>query len=143
MGTQGINRNKKHKSMEGIAMKRFKGIIRCLSVVAVFMLIALPVVAAEPAATQKQEPAKAVAAPAKNAPGLEGQININTATAEQLVHLPGIGKKTADAIIEYRTKNGNFKAVEDIAKVKGIGPKKLEKMKSYLVLEGETTLKKN
>ncbi len=56
--------------------------------------------------------------------------------------LPGIGKKTADAIIEYRTKNGNFTAVDDIAKVKGIGAKKLEKIKQYLVLEGETTLKK-
>jgi competence protein ComEA len=123
-------------------MKNFKRIIRCLSVAAVFMLIALPVIAAEPAAPQQQEPAKAPAQPAKKAPGLEGQININTATAEQLVLLPGVGKKTADAIIEFRTKNGNFKAVDDIAKVKGIGPKKLEKIKGYLVLEGETTLKK-
>jgi len=124
-------------------MKSIKAIIRCLAVVAVFMLIALPVIAAEPAAPQQQEPAKAAAPAAKKAPGLEGQININMATAEQLVLLPGVGKKTADAIIEYRTKNGNFKAVDDIAKVKGIGAKKLEKIKKYLVLEGETTLKKN
>ena len=123
-------------------MQSFKTIIRCLSVVVVVMLLALPVIAAEPAAPQQQEPAKASAAPAKKAPGLEGQININTATAEQLVLLPGVGKKTADAIIEYRTKNGNFKAVDDITKVKGIGAKKLEKIKIYLVLEGETTLKK-
>jgi competence protein ComEA len=112
-------------------MKSFKIFIRCLAVVAVFLLIALPVLAAEPAAP-----------PAKKAPELEGQININTATAEQLVMLPGIGKKTADATIEYRTKNGNFKTIDDFAKVKGIGPKKLEKIKKYLVLEGETTLKK-
>ena len=123
-------------------MKSLKTIIRCFAVVAIFMLIALPVIAAEPAAPQQQEPAKASAAPAKKASGLEGQININTAAAEQLVLLPGIGKKTADAIIEYRTKNGNFTAVDDIAKVKGIGAKKLEKIKNYLVLEGETTLKK-
>jgi competence protein ComEA len=124
-------------------MKSFKTIIRCLTVVAVFMLIALPVIAAEPAAApQQQEPAKASAPPAIKAHGLEGQININTATAEQLVLLPGIGKKTADTIIEYRTKNGNFKTIDDFAKVKGIGPKKLEKIKKYLVLEGETTLKK-
>jgi len=58
------------------------------------------------------------------------------------VLLPGIGKKTADAVIEYRTKNGDFKAVDDIAKVKGIGAKKLEKIQQYLILEGETTLKK-
>ena len=118
------------KKEEGITMKSFKTIVRCLSVVAVFMLIALPVIAAEPAA------------PAEKAPGLEGQIHINTATAEQLALLPGLGKKTADAVIEYRTKNGNFKAVDDITKVKGIGAKKLEKIKGYLVLEGETTLKK-
>lgn len=123
-------------------MKRFEKSIRCLAVVAVFMLIALPVIATEPAAPQQQEPAEASAPPAKKAPGLEGQININAAAAEQLVLLPGIGKKTADAIIEYRTKNGNFTAVDDIAKVKGIGAKKLEKIKQYLVLEGETTLKK-
>jgi competence protein ComEA len=123
-------------------MKSFKTIIRCLVMVAVFMPIALPVIAAEPAATQKQEPAKAAAPPAKKAPGLEGQININTATADQLLLLPGVGKKTADVIIEYRTKNGNFKAVDDITKVKGIGAKKLEKIKGYLVLERETTLKK-
>ena len=123
-------------------MKSIKAIIRCLAVVAVFMLIALPVIAAEPAAPQQQEPAKAAALPAKKAPGLEGQININTAKADQLMLLPGVGKKTADAIIEYRTKNGNFKAVDDITKVKGIGAKKLEKIKSYLVLAGETTLKK-
>jgi len=106
------------------------------------MLLALPVIAAEPAAPQQQEPAKAAAPPAKKAPGLEGQININTAKADQLMLLPGVGKKIADAIIEYRTKNGNFKAVDDITKVKGIGAKKLEKITSYLVLEGETTLKK-
>ena len=123
-------------------MKRFKKIFRCLAVVAVFTFIALPVIAVEPAATQQQEPAKASAPPAKKAPGLEGQININTAAAEQLELLPGIGKKTADALIEYRTKNGNFTAVDDIAKVKGIGAKKLEKIKQYLVMEGETTLKK-
>ena len=122
-------------------MKSFKTIVRCLSVVAVFMLIALPVIAAEPAAPATGT-CKSRCTPAKKAPGLEGQININTATAEQLVLLPGLGKKTADAVIEYRTKNGNFKAVDDITKVKGIGAKKLEKIKSYLVLEGETTLKK-
>lgn len=123
-------------------MNNAKMLVTCLLVAVVFMLIAQPVLATEPAAPQ-QEPQKAVASPAKKAPGLEGQININTATAEQLVLLPGIGKTRADAIIEYRTKNGNFKSVDDLTKVKGIGPKNLEKIRSYLVLEGETTLKKN
>jgi competence protein ComEA len=81
-------------------------------------------------------------APAKKACAVEGKININTATAKQLTLLPGIGKKTAEIIIEHRTQNGNFVAVDDLLKVKGIGKKTLEKMKSCLAVDGETTLKK-
>ncbi len=124
-------------------MKNLKLLVTCLFVAAVFMLIAQPVIATEPAASPQQESQKAVASPAKKAPGLEGQLNINTATAEQFVLLPGIGKTRADAIIQYRTENGAFKSIDDLTKVKGIGPKNLEKIKSYLVLEGETNLKKN
>ncbi|MCX5894778.1 MAG: ComEA family DNA-binding protein [Proteobacteria bacterium] len=106
-----------------------------------FMLIALPVFAAEQAQPQLAAPAKD-AKPAKRVPVLEGQININTATADQFKMLPGIGKKIADAIIEFRAKNGNFKTVDDLAKIKGIGEKKLTTIKNYLILEGETTLTK-
>ena len=106
-----------------------------------FMLIALPVLAAEQAQPQPAAPAKD-AKPAKRVPVLEGQININTATADQFKMLPGIGKKIADAIIEFRAKNGNFKTVDDLAKIKGIGEKKLTTIKKYLVLKGETTLTK-
>ena len=54
------------------------------------------------------------------------KININTATAEQLIKLKRIGPKYAEKIIQYREINGPFKAVEDITKVKGIGPKTVE-----------------
>jgi len=74
-------------------------------------------------------------------PAPQGKININTATAEQLTLLPGIGEVTANAIVAYRTANGNFASVEDILNVKGIGEKTLEKIKDFIVLEGETTLK--
>ena len=82
----------------------------------------------------------AKAAPAKSV--LSGKININNANAEQLEILPRIGTKTAQSIIEYRTQNGPFKKIEDITNVKGIGEKTLEELKGYIILEGNTTLKK-
>ncbi len=54
------------------------------------------------------------------------KVDINTATAEQLIQLKGIGPKTADKIIEYREANGAFKAPEDIIKVPGVGQKVFE-----------------
>lgn len=79
------------------------------------------------------------AAPAFAAPALEGQININTATAEQLELLPGVGPAMAQKILEYR-KNRQFQETHHIVRIKGIGPKTFAKMKSYLVLKGDTTL---
>lgn len=55
-------------------------------------------------------------------------VNINKASAEAIAHhLSGIGIKKAAAIVEYRTDNGSFKAVDDLTDVKGIGEKLLEK----------------
>ena len=59
-------------------------------------------------------------------------ININRATQAELESLRGVGPKTAQAIIEYRTKNGSFTRIEDIMNVKGIGPKKFEAMKDSI-----------
>ena len=53
----------------------------------------------------------------------KAKININTAGQAELESLPRIGPKVAQRIIEFRTQNGNFKKVEDIMKVKGIGEK--------------------
>ena len=82
------------------------------------------------------------AAKAKKSAVLEGKLNVNTATSEQLAMLPGIGEATAKNIMDYRTQNGNFKAVDDLLKVKGIGEKTLEKTKGYVILDGESTLTK-
>ena len=68
-------------------------------------------------------------------PGAVKLININTASAEELTSLKGIGEKTAQAIVEYREKNGAFKAIEDIKNVKGIGDKKFEVFKSSICVK--------
>ncbi|MDO5116499.1 MAG: helix-hairpin-helix domain-containing protein [Synergistaceae bacterium] len=62
----------------------------------------------------------------------EKRININTAPQSELEKLKGVGPKTAQAIIEYRTKNGAFARIEDIMNVKGIGAKRFESMKDSI-----------
>lgn len=61
-------------------------------------------------------------------------INLNLATVDQLETLPGIGRKTAERIIEHRTKNGNFKKIEELMNVKGIGEKSFLKLKPMIVV---------
>lgn len=61
-------------------------------------------------------------------------ININTAPASELVKLKGIGEVKAAAIVEYRRINGNFKTVQDIMNVSGIGEKTFEKIRSQITV---------
>ncbi|MEK3731227.1 ComEA family DNA-binding protein [Paenibacillus sp. FSL M8-0334] len=72
--------------------------------------------------------------PADPASSSSGIININTASAAQLMELPGIGEKKAQAIIEYRNRSGPFRNATDLMNVKGIGPKMMEKMMPYVGL---------
>ncbi|OGU58387.1 MAG: hypothetical protein A2X64_03535 [Ignavibacteria bacterium GWF2_33_9] len=62
------------------------------------------------------------------------QININTASKSELMQLPGIGDKTADKILEYRSQR-KFNSASDIQKVKGIGPAKFAKMQSFIIVK--------
>ncbi|MFN8673794.1 MAG: helix-hairpin-helix domain-containing protein [Candidatus Sericytochromatia bacterium] len=61
-------------------------------------------------------------------------VNINKATEAELKNLPGVGDVVAKAIVEHRKKNGNFKKIEDLKAVKGIGDKTFEGMKKMLAL---------
>ena len=65
----------------------------------------------------------------------EGKVNINTATVEELKTLKGVGDKKAEAIIEYRKKNGSFKTKEDLMKVRGIGKKLFESFQERIVTQ--------
>jgi competence protein ComEA len=58
-----------------------------------------------------------------------GPLDLNTATAEQLDTLPGIGPATADAIVSYRTEHGRFRSVEELLEVRGIGQAKLDELR--------------
>ena len=68
----------------------------------------------------------------KSSENLSLVININTANETELEQLPGIGASIAGRIIDYRNKNGKFKAIEDIKNVTGIGETKFEKIKDFI-----------
>ena len=63
-------------------------------------------------------------------------VNINTATKDELIALQGIGPAKAQAIVDYRKQNGPFKSVDDLRNVKGIGAKRLEKLRADITVGG-------
>ncbi len=65
----------------------------------------------------------------------EKSINLNKATKQELMSLPGIGEATAENIIALRKKIGGFRKPEDLLKVKGIGSKKLDKIIKYIFID--------
>lgn len=95
--------------------------------------------ASGPAGTSSEQPpaggsADAVSGSQTDAGAQGKKVNVNTAGLTELTDLPGIGEAKAKAILEYRNQHGPFKSVADLDKVKGIGPKMLEKMKPYIQL---------
>jgi competence protein ComEA len=80
-----------------------------------------------------------VAAPAKsgaaNTKAPIGKININTASVEELDALPGIGPALGQRIVDYRTQNGAFGAIQDLKKVRGIGDKSFEELKDLITVQ--------
>ncbi len=89
----------------------------CIRVFAAFLGLALCVSATT---ARKKPPAK--------------PVNINTANSEELQTVPGIGPATADKILKMRKSYGAFKSVDDLLAIRGLGPKRLEKMRKYLTV---------
>ena len=93
--------------------------VRSLLAVLVLMLAATPAVAGDTSLT--------------------GIVNINTATVDQLVLLPGIGESRANALIEIRKNRGGFKSIDELLEIKGIGEAGLAKLRPHVALRGKTT----
>ncbi len=85
-----------------------------------------------PASAAKETPKSPKAETAK---GPEKTININSASVEELEKLPSVGPALASRIVDDRARNGPFRKVEDLDRVKGIGPKLIEKMRPFIVVE--------
>jgi competence protein ComEA len=77
--------------------------------------------------------AAAVAARAAKQPPAK-PLNLNTATADQLAQLPGIGPKTAQSIVDFRKASGPFRRVEDLLAIRGISRRKLEALRPYVTV---------
>jgi competence protein ComEA len=84
---------------------------------------------------------RAVEAAATGKPALEGVLNLNEATVDQLRLLPGIGPSKALRILEQRKKR-QFRRIEDLVLVKGIGPATFRRLAPYLKVSGPTTLRR-
>ncbi len=85
-------------------------------------------------AAQTQQSGSYLFAVPKSSQVAKAPVNINTATQEELETVKGIGPVTAARIISHREVNGSYKSVEDIAAVKGIGEKKMNRIKDGLTV---------
>lgn len=93
------------------------------------------VVTPEPAPPPSQPDPGATPAPRRRKQPAE-PVDLNAATEDQLETLPGIGPKTAAAILQYRQEHGPFQTVDELREIHGIGPKKLERIRPWARVGG-------
>ena len=94
-----------------------------------------PIAAAPQPGNDLDEPARK-----SNHKQVTGKLNLNTATEEQLMLLPTVGPSKAERIVAWRAKNGGFKRIADLRRVKGFGYKTFKKLEAFLDIKGDTTL---
>ena len=104
--------------------RRRRGALASLCLVAMALAAAV-----SPALAVEGDDARA----AKNQPSR--QIDINKATAVELTAIPGVGSVIAQRIVEFRDKQGRFRRVEDLMKIRGIGEKSFQKIRPYVKVE--------
>lgn len=73
------------------------------------------------------------------AASIVGQVNVNTASTEELQQLPGVGAARAQAVIDAREARGGFTSVDDLLEVKGIGAASLEALRPHVTTDGPST----
>jgi competence protein ComEA len=71
---------------------------------------------------------------------ITGVVNLNDASMEQLMLLPGVGPVEAERIVAWRKKHGGFKRIADLRRVKGFGYKTFKELEPFLDIKGDTTL---
>ncbi len=88
---------------------------------------------AQPAASQREEET-CVESENRESAYIDGRLNINAATVEELTALPGIGETLAQRIVHYREQHGDFTTVDGLRNVSGIGEKRLEAIREYITV---------
>ncbi len=86
----------------------------------VLLILFFSAAACSPLAAKKHPPSK--------------PLDLNTASAQQLAELPGIGPSTANAIVQFRVKSGPFRRVDDLLAIHGISPSRLEKLRPFVTV---------
>ncbi|MBL8678032.1 MAG: helix-hairpin-helix domain-containing protein [Myxococcales bacterium] len=99
-----------------------------------------PTEARAQARSTQQRPAASATASAAQTPSVEGVVNINTATEDELRRLPLVGPARATAIVALRARVQRFRSPDDLQRVRGIGRASMRRIRPYVTLTGDTTL---